>query len=102
MAGTTESLAEAMARLEKCGFTHRLRAAEAQLRDLETGSLYDPERLRIAEAVRFEGDTDPDEQAVLFALCTPSGSPLGIYAVAYGLNMPREDVRIVRRLATGA
>jgi hypothetical protein len=94
----TESLSDAMRRLGDRGFTHALRADHGRLRDLATGEAHDPELLEIDELVRFEGESDPDEQAVLFALCSPRGTPLGTYASVFGAAMPPEDAEVVRRL----
>jgi hypothetical protein len=97
--GFTESLSQALERLEAEGFTHGLRASDGWLHDLTTGAAHDPEHLRIVEVVRFEGDSDPDEQATLFAVRSQSGRPLGTYVVVYGAGMPPEDAEVVRRLA---
>jgi len=98
VARVTESLSEALGRLYSRGFTHDLLADDGRLRDVTTGERHDPELLAIAEIVRFEGASDPDEQAILFALESPSGRPLGTYATAYGPATPREDVEVVRRI----
>ena len=98
MAPVTESLSEALGRLASRGFTHDLLADGGRLRDVATGERHDPELLAIAEVVRFEGASDPDEQAILFALEAPSGAPLGTYATAYGPATPPEDVEVVRRI----
>jgi hypothetical protein len=98
MARVTESLSEALGRLAARGFTHELLADGGRLRDAATGERHDPELLTIAEIVRFEGASDPDEQAILFALASASGAPLGAYASVYGPAMPPEDVAVVRRL----
>ena len=98
MARVTESLSEALGRLYSRGFTQDLRADAGRLRDVATGERHDPELLGIAEIVRFEGASDPDEQAILFALESPTGRPLGSYATAYGPAMPPEDVEVVRRI----
>src|SRR5262249_24575831 len=98
---STESLSEALKRLGAKGFTHGLRASHRTLRDLVTGATYPPERLQIEEIVRFEGDSDPDEQATLFALRSQAGSPLGTYVVVYGAGMPQEDAEVVHRLGQG-
>ncbi len=63
-----------------------------------TGEFFDPETLTIDEIVRFEGESDPDEQAVLFALLSPQGRPLGTYSAVFGPSMPPEDGDVVRRL----
>ena len=94
----TESLSDAIERLDQCGFTHGLKAEGGRLRDLATGACFDPEILSIDEVVRFEGESDPDEQAVLFALRSPQGGALGTYSAVFGPSMPPEDGDIVRRL----
>ena len=93
-----ESLSHAIQRLAERGFTHDLRAEDGWMRDLATGECYEPELLTIDELVRFEGESDPDEQAVLFALRSPSGDALGTFSVVFGPAMPPEDGEVVRRL----
>ena len=94
----TESFSDAIHRLSQRGFTHGLRAEDGRVRDLVTGEFFDPETLTIDEIVRFEGESDPDEQAVLFALRSPQGRPLGTYSAVFGPSMPPEDGDVVRRL----
>jgi len=94
----SETLSDAIRRLSDRGFTHDLRAEHGRLRDLATGESHDPEFLRIDEVVRFEGESDPDEQAVLFALGSPRGTPLGTYSAVFGAAMPPEDGEVVRKL----
>ena len=96
-----ESLSEALKRLSGRGFTHGLRASQRSLRDLVTGELYAPELLDVEEVVRFEGESDPDEQATLFALRSRAGGPVGTYVVVYGASMPAEDAEVVHRLGGG-
>lgn len=93
-----ESFSHAVARLAERGFSHTLVAANGRVRDVATGEFHDPGHLTIDEIVRFEGESDPDEQAVLFALRTARGEPLGTYSTVFGPTMPPEDVSIVRRL----
>jgi len=93
-----ESLSDAIQRLSDRGFTHALRAEHGRLRDLATGDFYDPDFLEIDALVRFEGESDPDEQAVLFALRTSQGTPLGTYSAVFGAAMPPEDGEVVRNL----
>ena len=93
-----ESLSAAIQRLSDRGFTHGLRAEDGRIRDLATGESYDPEILTIDEVVRFEGESDPDEQAVLFSLRSPQGAALGTYTVVFGPSIPPEDGEVVRRL----
>jgi hypothetical protein len=93
-----ESLSQAIERLVARGFTHDLCARQGRLRDLSTGEFYDPALLGVDEVVRFEGDSDPDEQAILFAVLSPKGDALGTWSVVFGPAMPPEDGEVVRRL----
>jgi hypothetical protein len=96
-----ESLSSAMARLEARGFRRSLRARRGALRVVETDETVDPEDVRIDEIVRFEGETDPAEEVVLFALRGPDGAPLGTYSTMFGPATPPEDAKVVRRLGGG-
>jgi hypothetical protein len=98
MSRSPESMTEALQRFQARGFTHELRADRGLLREVATGQLHEPEQLGIAELVRFEGSSDPDEMAILFALEIQPGRPLGTYSTVYGPGTPPEDAEIVRRL----
>lgn len=98
---TLESLSSALARLEAKGFRHSLRARRGALRIIETDEMLEPERLRVDEIVRFEGETDPDEEVVLFAVSSADGAPLGTYSAMFGPATPAEDAAVVRRLGGG-
>jgi hypothetical protein len=97
---STETLSQALARLGSRGYSHDLVADGGELRDAASGERHDPALLRIAEIARFEGASDPDEQAILFALDSAEGRPLGTYATVYGPAMPPGDVEVVRRLGS--
>jgi len=97
-----ESMAEALQRFAALGFRHSLREQGGKLCDAATGAAFEPGRLQIAETLRFEGESDPDEQAILFALRGPDGMPVGIYSAVFGPAMPPEDVRVVRMLGMSA
>jgi len=97
-----ESLSGSLRELAERGFTHSFRAISGRLKDLETGRLYDPEQLRVAEIRRFEGASDPDEQAALLALETGDGCALGTYSVVFGPATPAEDAAVLERLGPKA
>lgn len=93
-----ESLASAIERLEARGFERSLRARDRVLRVVGSGESHAPEDLVIDEIVRFEGDTDPAEELVLFALRGPDGAPLGTYAAVFGPATLPEDAEVLPRL----
>lgn len=93
-----ETLSEAIERLGARGFRRSLRARGGMLEVVETGATLEPEALAIDEIVRFEGESDPAEALVLFALRGPDGRPLGTYASLYGPATLREDAEVIHRL----
>jgi hypothetical protein len=93
-----EDLAEAIHRLVAAGYCEAFRAERGGLRSLGSGSLHEPESLAIEEIVRFEGTSDPEDQAVLFALSSQPPGVRGTYVAAYGLYIDPLDAAIVHRL----
>jgi hypothetical protein len=93
-----ESMQSALARLEGAGYTDEFRAEEGGLRHLPGDHVMAPEELLVREVVRFEGASDPDEMAAVFALeCTPCGVK-GTYTVAFGPEIDALDAEVVPRL----
>jgi len=93
-----ETLVHAVDRLTAAGYREDFRAEAGGLRAVGTGCVHRPEALAIDELVRFEGQSDPEEQAIVFALrCTQHGVK-GTYTVVYGPGMGALDVEMVRRL----
>lgn len=93
-----ETLTEVLATLQSRGYKFDLMAKGQQLRSIETKEMFDIDDLEIVGTYRFEGDTDPSDMAITFALATHDGKPVGTYTVPYGMEMSSEDVFIVRRL----
>jgi hypothetical protein len=93
-----ETLIDAIERLGARGFRRSLRARGGMLEVVETGARFEPEALAIDEIVRFEGESDPAEALVLFALRGSDGAPLGTYASLYGPATSPEDADVIHRL----
>ncbi len=58
----------------------------------------DPADVRVDHTIRFEGDTNPDDQDIVVALECSCGCR-GVYSAPYGPSTPPEDVAVLRRLA---
>jgi hypothetical protein len=98
-----ETMSAALARLEADGYTDEFRAVADGLRHLHDDGeqhVMAPEDLTVREVVRFEGASDPDEEAAVFALECDCGIK-GTYVVTYGPGMPPEDNDVVLRLNDG-
>ena len=92
-----ETLSEAITRLADAAYVHDFRAHGKQLVCDRCGARFDPSEMTIDEIVRFEGISDPDDQAILYALGDSNGS-LGLYAAAYGAAASTDDIAVSRAL----
>jgi hypothetical protein len=96
-----DTLLDATDRLRTRGFSNDFRAtATGLLRCLQGGSEHDPGIMRIEEVVRYEGASDPNDQAIMLALSCECGRK-GLYSAAFGLipQRPMSWCSIAFRLA---
>jgi len=96
-----ETLSEAVRRLEEAGYTESYRAESGGLRSAR-GEILPPEALIVDEVVRFEGASDPADEAILFALRCLEGGQRGTWALAYGPDTRAEEADLARRLHASA
>jgi hypothetical protein len=94
-----ETLSEALARLADAGFRDDLVVEDGGLRAVDGHRSYHPEDLVVAEIVRFEGDSNPDDEAIVFALSAADGTPLGTYTTPYGPSLDAADVEVITHLS---
>ena len=59
--------------LNKLGFRVQFKAVKEGLKSLTTEQIYEPNKVKIINFYRFENDSDPDYNAVLYAISTASG-----------------------------
>jgi hypothetical protein len=95
---TMETLRAAIARLEGAGYTEALRAHPGGFRELQTGRIHPPESMIVDEVVRFEGESDPEDEAVLFALRSQDGSLRATFVATYGPSADPVSAPLIRRL----
>lgn len=96
---STESVSGTIARLSAAGYSDDFRAEAGGLRAVNAGCVHAPELMRVDEVIRFEGTSDPDDEAIVFALrCEPHGVK-GTYAAPYGADVPGCDAEMLLRLA---
>jgi hypothetical protein len=101
------TLALVLEDLDRRGFTARLQAVEGGLRVVGTRATLRPETLVIREYYRFEGVSDPDDMAIVYAIEGERGVR-GTLTDAYGVyadpatGAALSDVPIVRARAAAA
>lgn len=97
-----ETLTDAMIRLRAAGYCNDFSATDdGWLECSECGARALPEDMTIDETVRFEGDSNPDDEAILVAVACACGC-LGQYSAAYGPGTPAKDAEVLRRLPLAA
>jgi hypothetical protein len=67
------TLAEAIDDLTRRGFTEQFSIVEGGLRAVGTGTTFSADDLTVLEYHRFEGVSDPDDTAIVYAIETGSG-----------------------------
>jgi len=97
-----ETLREAIERLERSGFRESFRASPDGFLALQTRRIYPPEALIVEETVRFEGESDPDDEAVLYALRARDESVRGTFVATYGPAADPISGELLKRLPTGS
>ena len=72
--------------LKNRGYTSSFKLKKNKMFCLETGKSYSPKNMNIKEYYRFEGNSNPSDMSILFAIDCDDGnkgtiiSPYGIYA----------------------
>lgn len=92
------TLTEALERLAAAGFVDDLILDDGRLRGVASKRRFRPEDLEVVEFVRFEGTSNPDDEAIVAALATRDGDPVGTYTVPYGVYTDAADAKMLTHL----
>ena len=93
-----ETMSQALARFEREGYRAGFRARANGDLTVDGDGFFAPEALVVDRIVRFEGTSDPGDEAVLFALRSPDGRVRGTFAATYGMQCDPRDIEALRRL----
>jgi hypothetical protein len=100
-----KSLATCLSKMVKEGYTEDFQVTEAGLESLHKHSNYRPEQIQVVNFFRFEGESDPDDNAILYVIETNDGIK-GTLIDAYGVyNDPKvsrfmKDVETIQKKVT--
>ena len=95
-----ETMDAAVARLERAGYSDALCARADGFLEVRTGRVHAPESLIVDEIVRFEGESDPADEAVLFALRSRDETLHATFLATYGPTADPVSAPLIRRLHT--
>ncbi|CAB4888955.1 unannotated protein [freshwater metagenome] len=95
-----DTLTERMRQLQSAGWIHEITFDAGWLTCRKCGEWASPEDVAISKSYRFEGTSDPGDEAILFAIIMPCDHH-GLLTAAYGHDAPPEVADIVTRLHLG-
>ena len=97
-----ETMLDAVARLRSDGYRHDATATSGgRLLCGACGEIRHAGTATIDQTVRFEGDSNPDDQSIIVAMTTACGHR-ALYSSAYGPSTPRADAEVHRALAASS
>jgi hypothetical protein len=94
------TVTEAISRLRREGYVEDFSADDGALVCGSCRCSMEPGSVTVDAAYRFEGESDPDDEAAVFGLSCVECGARGIYVVAYGPSMSADDAAVVARLAS--
>ena len=96
-----ESLREALDRLATGGYDAEFVVRDRQLTCTGCDAPVGAGDVVIDDLVRFEGDSDPDEQLVVYAISSGPCGRKGTLTVGFGPEIDADDLEIVLQLRDG-
>jgi len=97
--GSYDTLSKALNSLNERGYTIDFNMQSDSVYCKTLGESFSPEDFEIIEFYRFEGNTDPGDESIIYALKTKSGHK-GVLVDAYGLYSDPLTAEMVQKLKT--
>ena len=95
--GPMDTLGERMRELAAAGWVEQLSIRDAGLRCDGCRCWAGPDEVFVDVVYRFEGPSDPADEAILFAVTMPCGHR-GVLPATYGKDTEPDVVEVVKRL----
>lgn len=93
-----DTVSEALDALKQRGFVTDFNLAFDALRCRQTGVCLSPSEFEIMEHYRFEGDSNPSDEEVVYAIASKDGSLKGTLVSAFGIYSETVDDVLMRKL----
>lgn len=93
-----ETVVAALAGLKARGFTLDFNIAFDKIICNNSGLCLNPHEFEITETYRFEGNTNPDDEDIVYAIQSKDGSVKGSMSSAYGLYADSISTEMIRKL----
>lgn len=96
---TYETVVEALQGLKEKGYTLDFNIDFDNLHCTLNGLCLNPSQFEIVEVHRFEGETNPSDQDVVYAVQSKDGEYKGVLTSAYGLYADEVSAEMQKKLA---
>lgn len=97
MADSMDTLVDRMQQLQAAGWVAQFSVSEGAVRCDECGCSASPEEATVDEVFRFEGESDPADESILFAMTMPC-EHRGALPATYGKDTAPEIGDVLTRL----
>ncbi|HMU73601.1 MAG TPA: phosphoribosylpyrophosphate synthetase [Ferruginibacter sp.] len=94
-----DTVVEALNGLKERGYTTNFNIAFDKLICSEKKHVLNPDEFEITEVYRFEGDTNPGDEDVVYAVESKNGDIKGVFSGAFGLYADSVSTDMLRKLA---
>lgn len=94
------TLSETINALVKLGYTHDFNLKEECIVCSKTNIALSPDDFHIDKVYRFDFDSDPDYQSILYAISSPKYALKGILVNGYGVSSDEISSKMVEKLNT--
>lgn len=94
-----QSLAVCLSKVVKEGYTEGFKVTEQGLEAPNNHHQYSPEQVNVINFFRFEGESDPDDNAILYVIETNDGTK-GTLIDAYGIYNDPKVARFMHDVET--
>jgi hypothetical protein len=95
-----DTLSQAVNDLQRRGYIDELQVGDSCLLCNTRGLTLDPDAFQIDEFHRFEGETDPSDESIVYAISSKEHDVKGILVNAFGRDASPLGQRMVAKLAT--
>lgn len=94
------TLSETINGLVKLGYNHDFNIKEECIVCRQTNISLSPEDFQIDKTYRFEGDSDPDYQSILYAISSAKFAVKGLLVNGYGISADEVSSKLIMKLQT--
>jgi hypothetical protein len=92
-----KSLSSVMNKAVEDGYKANFEASSKGIKEVGSGKIYDPEKLKVVNFYRFEGASDPADNSILYVIEASDGTK-GMLVDAYGAYSDPDIDKVIKKI----